>query len=117
MTTITLTGEPMSTNGLYKSHCRFGYPTVYMTADGKALKESYQWEAKSQWKEKPTKEVIKVKIELFFKKKGKHDIDNFGKILLDSLSGIVWDDDSQIQEMTVSKWLDKGTPRIEITIL
>lgn len=117
MTIITLTGEPRSTNNIYKSHCRFGHPAVYMTAEGKSLKESYQWEAKSQWKEKPISEPVKVKVELFFRKNGRHDIDNFGKILLDALSGIVWEDDSQIQEMTVTKWLDKDAPRIEITIL
>ena len=117
MTTITLTGEPRSTNHLYKAHCKFGFPSFYMTKDGKDLKTAYQWQAKSQWKKKPTAEVVKVKIDLFFQRKNKHDIDNYGKVLLDSLTGIVWEDDSQIQEMTVSKWLDKEAPRIEITIL
>ena len=37
MEVITLSGEPKSTNHLYKSTCRFGYVSTYLTPDGKAL--------------------------------------------------------------------------------
>jgi crossover junction endodeoxyribonuclease RusA len=114
---IVLSGTPKSTNHLYKSHCRFGHPTVYMTADGKTLKESYQWQAKSQWGGKPTKKAVEVFIELYFDSNRKHDIDNYGKILLDSLTGIVWNDDNQIWKMMVCKMIDKNNPRIEIDIV
>jgi crossover junction endodeoxyribonuclease RusA len=115
---ITLTGEPQSTNNIYKAHCKFGYPTIYMTAAGKTLKEDYQWQAKSQWKAPIIeKEDVHITIKLFFGRKGKHDIDNYGKLLLDSLTGIVWEDDSQIIKMTVIKWYDKENPRIEVDIL
>lgn len=117
MTVITLTGEPKSTQHIYKFRCAGRIPMMYMDKDGKTVKESYQWQAKSQWKNKPIKEPLKVKIELFFANKRNHDIDNYNKILLDSLTGIVWEDDGQIQSMTVSKWLDKDNPRIEITII
>lgn len=88
-----------------------------MTLKGKELKESYQWQAKTQWKDKPTKEPIQVFIRLHFGTKRRQDIDNFNKILLDSLTGIVWEDDSQIEEMIVSKLYDKKNPRIEIEIV
>lgn len=113
---IILTGEPRSTGSIYKSHCKFGFPTVYMNHEGKDLKESYQWEAKSQWKDEPMNCPLTIEIKLYFKRGGKHDIDNFGKILLDSLTGIVWVDDSQIEQMIVSKFIDKSNPRIEIDI-
>lgn len=113
---ITLTGEPLSTNSIYKSHCRFGFPTVYMTADGKALKEDYQWQAKSQVKGKVTAHDINISICLYFKSLRKHDIDNYNKILLDALTGIVWVDDSQIQKMSIEKLLDKNNPRVELII-
>jgi Holliday junction resolvase RusA-like endonuclease len=35
---------------------------------------------------------------------------------MDSLTGIVWDDDSQIMRATVEKHKDKQKPRIEIYI-
>ena len=114
---ITLLGNPISTNSLYRSHCRFGYPTVYMTANGAALKESYQWQARSSWKSSMIEDEVHLNIKLFFGKKNKVDIDNFHKICLDSLTGIVWKDDSQIVKMTVIKGYDKKNPRIEIEIL
>ena len=113
---ITLLGEPKSTNHIYKSHCKFGFPSYYMSAEGKSLKESYQWQAKSQWKKKIVGKPLEVSICLYFKAQRKHDIDNYGKILLDSLTGIVWEDDSQIWKMNVSKMVDKINPRIEIFI-
>ena len=116
MVTITLLGEPKSTQHIYRFRCAGKIPMMYMNKEGKELKEYYCWQAKSQWKGKTTKAPVKVNIELFFANMRVHDIDNYGKILLDSLTGIVWDDDKQIQSMTVSKWIDKGNPRIEITI-
>lgn len=114
---ITLTGEPRSTNNIYKYHCKFGFPSGYLSADGKALKEDYQWQTKSQWKDGITKSTLTVEVKLFFKSKIKHDIDNYSKILLDSLTGIVWKDDSQIEQIIISKFMDKLNPRIEIEIL
>ncbi len=114
--TITLTGEPRSTNNVYKYHCKFGFPSGYLSAKGKALKEDYQWQAKSQWKGKSLEGEIMLEIKLFFKSKIHHDIDNYGKLLLDSMSGIVYEDDKQIGQMIVTKFHDKDNPRIEITV-
>jgi hypothetical protein len=47
-TTIILKGDPKSTQHIYRATCRGRFPTSFMTAEGKALKEAYQWEAKSQ---------------------------------------------------------------------
>lgn len=116
MNKITLTGEPRSTNNIYKYVCRGFVPCGYMSKEGRELKESYQWQAKTQWRDKPTKEPVQVLIRLFFGRKGKKDIDNFGKICLDSLTGIVWEDDSQIEEMVVAKFYDKERPRIEVEV-
>lgn len=88
-----------------------------MTSDGKALKESYKWQAKSQFKKKPYKQEIEVWATLYFGTKRKSDIDNFSKIYLDSLTGIVWEDDSQIVELHTSKRYDKKEPRIEVGVL
>jgi len=39
---LILKGVPQSTNHLYKVTCISGYARIYMTAEGKAMKESYQ---------------------------------------------------------------------------
>lgn len=114
---ITLLGQPLSTQHLYKSHCKFKFPTVYMTAEGKALKESYQIQAKQQWKEKIITDDVEMIVALYFGTKRKSDIDNFGKLIGDSLEGIVYENDSQIQKLTITKNYDKLNPRVELVIL
>ena len=114
---LTLLGSPQSTNNLYRSHCKFKFPTVYMTKAGKELKESYQWQVKSQWKEKMILDDVELIVVLYFGTKRKTDIDNHNKLWADSLSGIVYQDDKQIQKLTITKEYDKNSPRIEIIVL
>mgnify|MGYP003149638683 CR=1 FL=1 len=113
---IILKGNPKSTNMIYKSVCRGSFPSVYMTEEGKAIKEAYQWEAKTQWNRPTFDGNLEVKIKLFFKTNRKHDIDNYNKLVLDAMNGIVYRDDSQINKLTIEKYKDKEDPRIEIYI-
>lgn len=113
---FTLKGNPLSTGHIYKSMCRGKFASVYMTKAGKDLKESYQWQLKSQYKKKPLTGDIDMRVELFFGDERKRDIDNFNKILLDSMSGIIFEDDSQIQSLLIIKNKDKKNPRIELQI-
>lgn len=113
---ITLKGEPKSTSHIYHYHCKFGRPAGYVTADGKALKADYQRQAKAQWHRKPLSEPLQATIRLFFGTRRRSDWDNFHKLSMDALTGIVWDDDGQLQEVTVIKDYDKSNPRIEIAL-
>lgn len=109
---IILTGTPISTQHAYGQHGKIRY----MKKDAKDRKEQYQWEAKSQWKSPMLLERIKIVIELFFGDKRVRDWDNYHKISMDALSGIVWKDDSQVKVATVKVNEDKQNPRIEIWI-
>jgi Holliday junction resolvase RusA-like endonuclease len=91
-------------------------PQRYMTPTGKALKEQYQWEAKTQWKGKPLTGDVKLAITLYFGTKRRADLDNFNKLSLDALTGIVYEDDSQIAELHLKRGYDKTRPRIEVGI-
>jgi Holliday junction resolvase RusA-like endonuclease len=113
---IVLSGEPKSTQHIYGLTCRGRFAQRYMTPAGKALKEQYQWEARSQWKGKPLVGDIEVSITLYFGTKRKADLDNFNKLSLDALTGIVWEDDSQIAELTLKRSYDKPNPRIELVV-
>lgn len=113
---ITLKGEPKSTNHVYRHMCMGKFPRVYMTNDGKALKTDYAWQLKQQYKGKPRTDDIDLRIELFFSRKGKHDIDNFNKLILDACTGILWEDDSQIMSLLIVKNYDKKNPRCEIQL-
>ena len=87
-----------------------------MSPEGKAIKEGYQWEAKSQWKQPILTGDISVSITLYFGTKRRADLDNFNKLSLDALTGIVYEDDSQIAKLQLVRGYDKARPRIEITI-
>ena len=115
--TITLLGEPKSNQKIYKITSRGRFASMYMSKEGNAIKSSYIKQAKSQWCNKTLTGDVYVDIRLYFGTKRKCDIDNFGKLLLDSLTGVVWDDDSQIKKMSVEKFYDKLQPRIEISII
>ena len=86
-----------------------------MTPAGKALKEAYQWEAKSQWKGRPLQGDVAVSVVFYFGTKRRFDLDNANKLWADALTGIVYGDDSQIAELTLRRAYDKVRPRIEIT--
>lgn len=89
---------------------------MYMTAKGKQLKADYQLQARAQWKKKPTSRPIALDILLYFGTKRRADIDNFQKLSWDSLTGVVYNDDSQIDDLRVRRRYDKKDPRIEIEI-
>jgi Holliday junction resolvase RusA-like endonuclease len=109
-------GRAPQYNHLYKSVCRGRSPSVYLSAEGKALREQYQWEARAQWKGKPLEGDIEVSIKLYFGTKRRADLDNFNKLSLDALTGIGYLDDSQIAKLTIERGYDKARPRIKVNV-
>lgn len=89
---------------------------MYMSRAGHELKETYQNQVRAQWRKKPLKGPLSMGVIIYYGDKRKRDIDNGNKILFDSLTGIVFDDDSQIEQMTIVKRYDKEAPRVEISL-
>ena len=87
-----------------------------MIREGKELKELYQSEARKQYKGKVMSVNCDMEIILFFKDKRRRDVDNYSKLVLDALEGVVYEDDKQIQKLTVEKRISVEDPRIEIQI-
>lgn len=110
---ISLLGNPLSTNNIYRRHGNI----IYLTTEGKTLKESYMWQIKSQYHSQPLLESVKLTVELYFGDKRIRDIDNYNKLLLDACSGLLFLDDKQIQELIIRKFYDKENPRIELSLL
>jgi len=55
------------------------------------------WAVSKAWKEKPDEvSRFSLKIEVHFRLKGRGDWDNYGKIVSDTLNGLVWGDDAQV---------------------
>ena len=113
---IVLPGEPKSTQSIYRYACRGNHPALYMSAEGKAIKQAYQWQARAQWKRKLLTSPLQVGFTLYFGTKRRADADNFSKLVLDALTDIVYHDDSQIQELNIRKAFDKKNPRIEVEV-
>ena len=55
---------PKSALHIYRNTRRGGFSNIYLASDGKALKDAYQWEAKSQWKGSPLMSHKKVAIKV-----------------------------------------------------
>jgi Holliday junction resolvase RusA-like endonuclease len=52
-----------------------------MTPEGRAIRESYQWEAKAQRKRPPLAGDLEVSIQFFFKTMRRRDLDNQTKLI------------------------------------
>lgn len=88
-----------------------------MTGQGKAIKQSYHWEAKSQWRGEVLGGDVALSVTFYFGTRRKADLDNFNKLWADALTGVVYEDDSQIAELLLKRAYDPKAPRIEITVL
>lgn len=102
---------PVSTNHLYmqRGSARFLDPRA------KRCKEAITWEAMAQYRGRPLEGPLKAEINLFWPDRRKHDVDNI-KVFLDALTGIVWEDDGQIEDLRIRKDYDKAKPRVEMTV-
>jgi len=87
-----------------------------MTEKGHSLKHSYWIEIKQQYKGSPLEGELFLDMKIYFGDKRKRDIDNYSKIVLDSMNKTVYDDDHQIKKMHIEKFYDKIKPRVEVTI-
>jgi len=102
---------PLSTNAL---HGVFQGRKI-LSARGRTNKEAIGWEARSQYHGKPLTGPLAVTIDMHWPTARNHDVDNI-KTLLDSLTGIVWQDDGQIVDLHLTKSIDRKRPRVEMSI-
>lgn len=116
MINLTLKGKPLSNNNIYKTMCRGNYPNRYMSSQAKVLKEDYQWQIKRQYKDKPVKGDLYLIMKIYHPTHRKNDWDNFSKLSMDSMTGLVYGDDSQIVEALVIKGYSNDNPRIDISL-
>lgn len=99
------------------------YPTGknnrrFLSSEGKVFKEEIYYRTLNKCKWKLSKEdKFCVMIDFWFKDKRVRDVDNYFKMVLDSLTGIVWVDDSQILILNGAKHQDFLSNRIDIEII
>ena len=67
-------------------------------------------------KVRPIEGPLKVEIDVYRPQK-RGDTDAYAKAPLDALTGIAWQDDEQICELTIRRWdTDRKNPRLEVAI-
>ena len=88
----------------------------FKSEKGRKFEKEAKTEIKNQYKGKPINNQLKISINLFFKDKRKRDIDNYNKGILDAMTGIIYQDDSQIEELHVFKKIGCGFDKVEISI-
>lgn len=110
MKNILLSTEPISLNLMYRGR-------RFLTKRGKETKQAMEWEVKTQYTGELLQGDVCLNVIFYFKDNRKRDMDSHLKALQDSMSGIVYEDDSQINELHVYKYVDKDNPRVEVSIV
>ena len=57
-----------------------------------------------------------VELTFYLPDKRRKDLDNLAKGVADSLNGVIWQDDSQITDLSIHKRFDAKRPRTEVVI-
>lgn len=110
--TLTFETMPVSTNNLYRNVPGRGR---VLTTKGKECKEAIGWEARSQWRQKPLEGSVAIELTIFYPDRRRRDFDNL-KAVYDALTGIVWKDDSQIDDAHIIKVYPDPNPRMELRV-
>lgn len=113
MKTITLLTKPIPVNQKFAVI----RGRMFLSKKYRDTKEAMKWEIISQWKGEVITEEVALNVLFYYGDKKKRDIDAYLKILLDSMSGIVYEDDVQIVEMHCYKEYEKENPRTVIQII
>ncbi|KKL26395.1 hypothetical protein LCGC14_2395750 [marine sediment metagenome] len=110
--TLSLPGDPVPA-----PRPRFGQGGTYMPERYTDYKLGLAWAFKAEMgRKKPMRGPLIIVLNFYRKTRGKVDIDNLEKTVLDAGNGVVWEDDSQIVEMHSRKVLGCADPRVEVML-
>ena len=101
---------PVSLNRLYV-RTKHG---IAKSDAGKAYTKQSQWKMRAQGVEPVDGDCV-VTIRVYRKAK-RGDLDNYLKLLLDTLEGAAYHNDRQIVELHAFRFDDKKNPRVEVTV-
>lgn len=97
----TIEGKPVSTNTAYK---RSKNGRMFMTKQGKDYKALVADTAQYTYSnEEPAKGNIQLHIDYTFADKRRRDVNNYDKIIVDALEGIVFENDVQVDTLLLHK--------------
>ena len=106
---------PPTINNYYGHRVCGKHAIKFLSHKGRDFKARIKELATQSKQEKLEGDLFMI-IELQFPTKRKADIDNYCKALLDALTGVFYEDDSQITELNITKSYEKNQPKTKITI-
>lgn len=112
MQTIVISTKPVSINARYT----ISRGKNILSRDYRSAKEAIAWEINSQWHEDLITEDVTLNFLIYYKGR-KPDIDAYHKIVLDAMTGVVYKDDAQVNELHTFRMQDKDNPRLIVQIL
>ena len=92
---VEFEGLPVSSNHAY---FRSNNKRMFMSKEGSAFKEAMAWRAKGFT---PLEGDVKATVTLWFADNRRRDAQNYIKLMLDSLEGYCYKDDTQISDLIV----------------
>ena len=110
MTHIFIDSVPPSVNHSYRAY----RGRVVLSARAREFKEKVAKSLGEAFNKITGK--VKLDVTFHFKDKRKRDIDNYLKVLLDSLKGLAFEDDDQIYELTVKKHIGCASEGVDVCV-
>ena len=101
---------PPSANRYWRSY----RGRVVKSEEARAYQREAGWIAKASGFD-CTKSDVAITVKVYRPQKS-GDLDNFLKVTLDSLKGIIYDDDKQVKVIHAERYDDKHNPRVDLLI-
>lgn len=109
---IVLKSLPPLLNATY----RRGKKSFYKSDEATVKQDAMRWEMRGKYHGRPLKGLLGAHLGFWWADKRRRDIDSGVKATLDACTGILWEDDSQLVELDITKGIDKKKPRLEIEV-
>lgn len=119
MLSLTIPGVAPSVNHMYVNAYRNGRRMRVLSADAETWSYAVSMLAKKEvrdtgWAMAKKGEKVVAEVKVYWPDRKRRDVENVGKLLWDSLQGIVYEDDSWILPRYMDFVVDRENPRIEI---
>lgn len=108
---FTVPGQPVP-----KQSFRYAHGGGYTPAHVKAWQERVGYAARYEYKLPPYRGAVVVRLEFWMKNHRRVDLDNLSKAILDALNGVVWKDDTQVEQLNLYKFVDSDDPRVTVHV-
>lgn len=116
--TFSVQGEPVPKQSFRVSRSN-GRTGGFTDARVKGWQETVAWEARMAMQKMSVPILTNsTRVRLVFKlgNRRRVDLDNLSKAVLDAMNGVVWKDDTQINELHLSKSVDKSGVGVTVEV-